>query len=312
MFEVEGCRHHRNFSAFQLPSLLASQLWSSVFCPLIYDDANIPYSIYIGWVTVMQKKALVVDNDYFFVEFLSDLLEKRGYRVFKAYNGKQGIAELEDKTVDIIFSDLILQKVDGRQFFKFIRDKYNGNHFPLVAISGSMIEQLGSLHEIEADYYIAKGPIDKLTIKLNEFLTALETRSLTPSLQKNVVSAGNVYPRRDAMELMNSLHFHQAVIESAAVGIIVVDDDTRIINANSAALDILGKNWVDVLNCPVADLFAGEERTELIDGLKAVRRQGDVNKVSFYATFHSKVTGTTISTIKMQKNVVGWVVVLSP
>ena len=114
----------------------------------------------------MQKKALVVDNDYFFVEFLSDLLEKRGYRVFKAYNGKQGIAELEDKTVDILFSDLILQKVDGRQFFKFIRDKYNGNHFPLVALSGSMIEQLGSLHEIGADYYIAKGPIDKLALKL--------------------------------------------------------------------------------------------------------------------------------------------------
>jgi CheY-like chemotaxis protein len=87
----------------------------------------------------MQKKALVVDNDFFFVEFLSDLLVKRGYQVSKAYNGKQGIAELEDKTVDILFSDLILPKIDGRQFFKFIREKYNGNHFPMVALSGSMI-----------------------------------------------------------------------------------------------------------------------------------------------------------------------------
>lgn len=260
----------------------------------------------------MQKKALVVDNDYFFVEFLSDLLEKRGYQVFKAYNGKQGIAELEGKTVDIIFSDLILQKVDGRQFFKFIRDKYNGNQFPLVALSGSMIEQLGSLHEIGADYYIAKGPVDKLALKLNEFLSGLETRTITPPLQKNVVSAGNVYPRRDAMELMNSLLFHQAVIESAAVGVIVVDDDTRIINANSTALDIMGKSSVDVLNRPVPDLFSAEERTELIGGLKQVRRQDDVNKVSFYATFHSRLIGTTISTIKMQNNVVGWVVVLIP
>ena len=260
----------------------------------------------------MQKKALVVDNDYFFVEFLSDLLEKRGYQVFKAYNGKQGIAELEDKTVDILFSDLILQKVDGRQFFKFIRDKYNGNHFPLVALSGSMIEQLGSLPEIGADYYIAKGPIDKLALKLNEFLAGLETRSLSPPLKQNVVSAGNVYPRRDAMELMDSLHFHQAVIESAAVGVIVVDDDTRIINANSTALDIIGKSSVDVLNRPVADLFSAEERTELIDGLKQVRRQDDLNKVSFYATFHSRLIGTTISSIKMQNNVVGWVVVLMP
>jgi len=260
----------------------------------------------------MQKKALVVDNDYFFVEFLSDLLEKRGYQVFKAYNGKQGIAALEDKTIDILFSDLILQKVDGRQFFKFVRDKYNDSHFPLVALSGSMIEQLVSLHEIGADYYIAKGPIDKLTVTLNEFLTGLETRTLSPPLQQNVVSAGNVYPRRDAMELMHSLHFHQAVIESAGVGVIVVDDDTRIINANSAALDIMGKNSVDVLNQPTADLFAAEVRIELIDGLKQVRRQDDVNTVSFYTTFHSRLVAATITAIRMQNQVVGWVVVLMP
>jgi PAS domain S-box-containing protein len=260
----------------------------------------------------MQKKALVVDNDFFFVEFLSELLEKRGYQVFKAYNGKQGIAQLEDKTVDILFSDLILQKVDGRQLFNFVRNKHNGNHFPLVALSGSMIEQLGSLHEIGADYYIAKGPIDKLTVRLNEFLAGLESQSLIPSSQPKVLAAGNVFPRRDAMELMNSLHFHQAVLECAAVGILIVDDDTRIINANSTALDIIGKSCVDVLNRPVTDLFAAEERAALIDGLKQVRRQHDIKKVSFYVNFHSLLIDTTISTIKMQENVVGWVVVLTP
>ena len=49
----------------------------------------------------MQKKALVVDNDFFFVEFLSELLAKRGYQVLKAYNGKEGIAKLENDSVDI-------------------------------------------------------------------------------------------------------------------------------------------------------------------------------------------------------------------
>jgi PAS domain S-box-containing protein len=120
-----------------------------------------------------------------------------------------------------------------------------------------------------------------------------------------------VYPRRDAMELMNSLHFQQAVMECAAVGIMVVDDDTRIINANPAALDIIGRSFLDVLNRPVADLFATEARAELIDGLKLVRRQDDIKKVSFYVNFHSRLIDTTISTIKMQDNVVGWVVVLT-
>ena len=259
---------------------------------------------------VMQKKALVVDSDFFFVEFLSELLTKRGYRVLKAYNGKQGIAKLEDGTVDILFADLVLPKVDGRQFFKFIRTKYNGNHCPIVALSGTMIEQLGSLHEIGADYFIAKGPVDQLTVKLNEFMEKIETRSPLPPGDQNVVATGNVYPRRDAMELMNSLHFHQSVIECAPVGILIVDDDTRIINANSMALDIIGTSSVDVLNRRVFDLFTAEERTELIEGLKLVKRQTETEKFSFLATFPSRVVGAGVSAIKLKATFVGWVIVL--
>lgn len=260
----------------------------------------------------MQKKALVIDSDFFFVEFLSDLLAKRGYQVLKAYNGKEGIAKLENDSVDILFADLILPKVDGRQFFRFVRNKYNGGHFPMVALSGSMIEQLGSLHEIGADYFIAKGPIDQLALKLNEFMAEMETQSFLPPLEKKVLAASNVYPRRDAMELMNSLLYHQAVIESAAVGIITVDDDTRILNANRAALEIIGINSVDVLNRPIADLFTTEERSELVNGLKLVERQPELKKYSFFTTHRAQVVGTSISTITLHDDFVGWVVVLEP
>jgi PAS domain S-box-containing protein len=260
----------------------------------------------------MEKKALVVDNDYFFVEFLSELLVKRGYQVLKAYNGKEGIAKLENDAVDIIFSDLVLPKVDGRQFFKFVRSKYNGSQFPMVALSGTMIEQLGSLHEIGADYYIAKGPIAQLAVKLNEFMAEMETQSFLPPSEKEVLATGNVYPRRDAMELMNSLLFHQAVIESAAVGIIIVDDDTRILNANQAALGIIGTSSVDVLNRPIAELFSTEEQAELINGLKRVKRQPEVKKYAFFASCRSQVVGISISAISLKDAAAGWVVVLEP
>ena len=230
----------------------------------------------------MPKKVLVVDSDYFFVEFLNELLTKRGYEVLKAYNGKQGIAMLEDDRVDIVFADLVLPKVDGPQLFKFIRHKYNGNPFPIIALSGTMIEQLGSLNEIGADYFIAKGPIDQLTTKLNEFMAEIEAQPFLPPVAKKILAAGNVFPRRDAMELLNSLQFHQAVIECAAAGIIIVDSDTRIINANRTALEIIGKHSIETLNCPVADLFVNGERAELVEGLKLMQRQADHKKYSFY------------------------------
>ncbi len=258
----------------------------------------------------MDKKVLVVDSDYFFVEFLTELLNKRGYEVLKAYNGKEGIALLEDMAVDIVFADLVLPKVDGFQFFKFIRNKFNGNPIPMIALSGTMIEQLGSLNEIGADYFIAKGPIDQLTIKLNEFMAEIEAQPFAPPTDKKVLVAGSVYPRRDAIELLKSLQFHQAVLDCAAAGIIIVDGDTRIINANRAALHIIGKQSVDTLNCPLADLFVNGERAELVEGLKLVQRQADVDSYSFYASFNSQVISVKISSIELNASPVGWVVVL--
>ncbi len=260
----------------------------------------------------MLKKALVIDNDYFFVEFLSELLSKRGYQVVKAYSGKEGIAKLEDEAVDIIFVDLVLPKVDGRQFIKFVRSKFNGNPFPVVAVSGTMIEQLGSLDEIGADYYIAKGPTDQLAVKINEFMAEIETQSFAPPAEKEVLATGNVYPRRDAMELMNSLLFHQAVIESTAVGIITVDDDTRILNANQAALEIVGICLIDAIGRPISELFGTEDQAELINGLKSVKRQSEKKKYTFIASHRSQLVGVSISAININDKLIGWVVVMAP
>ena len=72
----------------------------------------------------MAKRALVVDNDFFFVVFLSELLEDRGYEVVKAYDGKESISRLEEGPFDLVFVDLIMPKIDGKQFIRFVRGRY--------------------------------------------------------------------------------------------------------------------------------------------------------------------------------------------
>jgi PAS domain S-box-containing protein len=260
----------------------------------------------------MQKKALLVDSDYFFVEFLSELLAKRGYEVLKAYDGKQAIAMLEREAADIVFADLVLPKIDGRQLFDFIRKKYNGNPFPLVALSGTMIEHLGSLQELGADFFIAKGPIDKLTAKLNEFMAEIERGSFLPEMDGKVLATGNVFPRRDAVELLNSLLFHKAVIDSAVIGIVVVDADTRIIHANPEALEVIGKNSIEVINVLVSQLFVDDARAEVADGLNLVQQQKDLKNVALNTTLCSRAVTVAISPIHLKDGFVGWVLVLKP
>ncbi|UCE51093.1 MAG: response regulator [Desulfobacterales bacterium] len=258
----------------------------------------------------MPKKALVVDNNYFFVEFLSELLEKRGYSVTKAYNGKEGLSKLENGPVDIIFADLIMPKVDVRQFIQFIRMKYQENQFPIVALSGTVIEQMSELDEIGADYYIPKGPIDKLTIQLNEFMAEIENQPFFPSTKKKILKNGPIFPRREAMELLNTLQFHRAIIENIGVGVIVVDKDVRVLNANSLALDIVQKSAVDVLNCRIDDLFPSKQRAELKDALKRVTQEPEIKKITFYTSFNHQITRTIVTPIVLQNNTAGWVVAL--
>jgi PAS domain S-box-containing protein len=258
----------------------------------------------------MEKKALVIDSDYFFVEFVSELLEKRGYQVLKGYDGKEGIAHLEDGPVDILFSDLVLPKVDGRKFFEYVRTKFNGNRFPIVALSGTMIEQLSDIQSIGADFFIAKGPIGPLGDQLNEFMVELESQPFTPAVEKKVLAAGNVFPRRDAMELLKLLHYHQAIIESISTGIVTVDFDTKIINANQSALEIMRKPSVEVLNHSITEVFLSEDKPKIAEALKQIYKNPWSNKEVLYINYHGRDIRLSVSPINQEEGKVGWVVVL--
>ncbi len=258
----------------------------------------------------MPRKAMVVDSDFFFVEFLSGLLERRGYAVHKAYDGKQGIAGLEDGPYDILFADLVMPKVNGRRFFEFVRRKYNGHCFPIVAVSGTVIEQMDDLDAIGADYFIAKGPIDKLEVRLNEFITQLENRPGLPPAKKKILQTGGVFPRRDAMELLVSLDFLHTVIESLGVGVVIIDKDTRVINANPAALNVMQTSMVELLNRPVLDIFPPNRSSELISALKQTGRGPDGISSGFFAGFGSRMLRVVVTPLRFQNVPSGWALAL--
>jgi CheY-like chemotaxis protein len=258
----------------------------------------------------MIRKALVVDSDFFFIEFLSTLLEKRGYQVRKAYDGKEGIAALEEGPCDLVFAELVLPKVNGRQFFEFIRRKFTQPCFPLVALSGTVIEQMDHLEEIGADYFIAKGPIDQLSLHLNEFITDLESRPWQPPREKKILQPGGVFPRRDAMELLVSLDFHQTVIDALGAGVLIVDTDTRIINANATALAILAQPLVDLLNRPILDAFPPNRSAELITALKTSACDSHPKHCAFFLGLNGRMLRAVVSPLRLNEVHSGWVVAL--
>lgn len=258
----------------------------------------------------MSKKALVVDNDFFFVEFLTELLEKRGYEVIKAYDGKEGIAKIEEGAVDLLFVDMVMPKIDGEQLIKFTRMKFPDAHFPIIAVSGTIIERLDALNEIGADYYIAKGPTEEMADHVNKFMDKIEKQPFPAPSSEDLLEAGKLYPRQATVELMETVNFQRAINESIGIGIIVVDRDARIINANTLALTIINKSLEELLNCPITAIVPKVERAKLIDALKGVIQSEEVKKITIYITIHSQEIRTILTPLKIDDKIAGWIVAM--
>jgi len=258
----------------------------------------------------MSKRALVVDNDFFFVEFLAELLEKRGYEVIKAYDGKEGMSSFEEGPFDILFADLIMPKIDGAQLIKIARQKFSDSPFPIIAISATIIEQMEDITDIGADYYVAKGPLEQMADDINALMDRIEKQGISPVENKNIIELGTPYPRQATAELVERLNFQKAITESIGLGIVVVDKDARIIDATSQALEISKKSLKEILNEPVTSLFPKQGRSPLIDALKGVARNPGLRKISFIMTVKSQEIRLAVSLLRIKGDVVGWIIAM--
>ncbi len=260
----------------------------------------------------MSKKAMVVDNDFFFVEFLSDLLEKRGYQVLKAYDGKEAVSALDQEdSVDLLFADILMPKIDGPQLIRLIRAKYPEAVFPIIAVSGTIIEQMDEISEMGADYYVAKGPMDKMTEQINALIDEIESQPSPVPGDQRVLEPGRLYPRRATMELMEIVEFHRAILDSLAAGVMVVDRDARVINTNTTALDMLGRPIEEVLCRPVTAVFPKTEKARLIDALKQVVHDRKRKKAGFPVSLQSRKIFVNVSLFTRKKTeIVGWVIAM--
>jgi len=256
----------------------------------------------------MMKRALVVDNDFFFMEFLTELLEAREYEVKKAYDGKEGISKLEQEEFDLIFVDMIMPKIDGKQLIRFTRSRFPNAHFPIVALS--IIEQMDTLSEIGADYFIAKGPAEKMAKSIEMLIDRIEKNPIPDPSDETVFQPDNMIPRHITSELIQSVNFQQAITESIGMGIIVVDRDARIIITNSLALDIINKSYEEVLNREIISVFPSEERAKVMGSLKRVLLKTELRKTSLFVIINSQKIRLIVSLLRENGDIVGWVVAL--
>ena len=255
----------------------------------------------------MQKQALVIDNDFFFVEFLSDILEKRGYVVSKTYDGKGGITRLREGAVDLLFVDMVMPKIDGKQVIQFTRKQFAAHQFPIIAISGTMIDNNEDLQNIGADYYIAKGPVETMADHISKFLDIIEKKTL--NTLEEIVEPARLFPRQSTAELVDAMDFQKGIFESIGLGVFVIDRDAQIIRANDLGLALINKPIQTILNNHVKTLLPESKKAELVSALKLVARDPIKKSVSFEVDTDDQRLRVIVSIHRVGQEAIGWIIV---
>lgn len=102
----------------------------------------------------MFEKILVVDDERPIADIIKFNLEKEGYQVLCAFDGRQAVEMALDENPDLILLDLMLPEKDGMDACREIRAKRNMPIIMLTAKDSEIDKVLGL--EMGADDYVTK------------------------------------------------------------------------------------------------------------------------------------------------------------
>ncbi len=143
------------------------------------------------------SKILVVDDSRTQLEWLVQVLEKEGYGVATAKDGKDAIRKVRSDPPDLVLLDLILPDMDGLEVLRIVKARSDDQFIPVIILSvKSDIDSKVAGLRIGADDFLAKPfaeaeilarcaamlRIKHLQEKLCDAQRKLEEQSITDSL----------------------------------------------------------------------------------------------------------------------------------
>ena len=101
----------------------------------------------------MEPKTIVVVEDEPDVStMLKEFLERRGYRVYTADNGRSGIATIQKVRPDLVVLDVMMPVTQGQEVCRFVKCRAELSHVRVVMLS--TLSQ--GLESFGADAYLTK------------------------------------------------------------------------------------------------------------------------------------------------------------
>ncbi len=126
-------------------------------------------------IGAMKGTILVIDDEPFIREFLSEILEENGYLVYRESSGKSGLAffEAHREEIDLVVTDRNMPELDGERLLmqlKSIRPS-----LPVILITGNIENDITDRLEQSGAHKVLRKPFDPEAL-LSAIASALQSR----------------------------------------------------------------------------------------------------------------------------------------
>ncbi len=207
----------------------------------------------------MRTKVLVVDNHPMMLAFMVKVLEPEGCEIVTAGNGLEALARLQAFVPDMIFLDLVMPYIDGRQLASIIRSRPELSGVCLVILSAVAAEEGEEAEVAEADACIAKGPLPAM----RQYVLSVLAAYRSGARPRGVLGLEGVYRREISEELLRSAKHRRAILTALREAVVEMAPDRRIVSVNPAAERLFGAPAQALLAADFPGLFAAAQRPEV-------------------------------------------------
>lgn len=105
----------------------------------------------------MSKTILAVDDERHIVRLVQVNLERQGYRVLVAYDGREALEKIAQERPDLVVSDVMMPYMDGFELLRTLKRNPSTRDIPIILLTAKAMDaDVAAGWQSGADCYLTK------------------------------------------------------------------------------------------------------------------------------------------------------------
>ena len=212
--------------------------------------------VYIRERAMENVRILIIDDEKVIREGVGRALEKRGYAIAKAEDGKRGLELLQEQEFHIVLTDLMMPGIDGFAVLDWIRE--NQPHVQVIVITGfaTVTKAVTAMKQGAFDFVGKPFTPDYIRVVIDRAIDKISMMAETEQLRKEKMMG------LEAIDKSQSRL--KTVFACMAEAVIVTDTESVVVHHNPAAIKILEIQTDPFIGKPLADSIRDHAAVEMV------------------------------------------------